>query len=289
MEMKISASVGDWKKGAVNRPKDVRTVQTLLTQVSILIKKKAYHPKGIDGKIAKPPKSSSTVKAILAFQASFMNIPDGVVEPNRTTFKRLKTTLKRRQFPARPNFLPLNQSGRESLFGKFKYRREGNRVILEDDWAEKNIVSVNLPQLSGIPFSWGNGSTSRMRFHRLVADQLRSIWQAWQDAGLINRIQNYGGSYVVRLIRGSSHRLSSHSWGTAFDINTDTNGLGKIPPHVGDNGCVRELVQIANAYGFYWGGHFSRPDGMHFEAAMIGAAPIRMNRNYHGQSQILVA
>jgi hypothetical protein len=32
---------------------------------------------------------------------------------------------------------------------------------------------------------------------------------------------------------------------------------------------VRELVEIANEWGFYWGGHFTRKDGMHFEIAKI--------------------
>jgi len=38
---------------------------------------------------------------------------------------------------------------------------------------------------------------------------------------------------------------------------------------VGQKGCVRELVPIAHENGFYWGGHFSRLDGMHFEIAKI--------------------
>jgi hypothetical protein len=39
---------------------------------------------------------------------------------------------------------------------------------------------------------------------------------------------------------------------------------------LGARGCLRELVEIANGLGFYWGGHFSgRPDGMHFELAEL--------------------
>ncbi|MBP0575977.1 M15 family metallopeptidase [Mycobacterium tuberculosis] len=39
---------------------------------------------------------------------------------------------------------------------------------------------------------------------------------------------------------------------------------------MGAKGCVRELVPIANRFGFYWGGHFStRADGMHFEVAKL--------------------
>ncbi|HBA39063.1 MAG TPA: hypothetical protein DCZ05_04785 [Deltaproteobacteria bacterium] len=32
---------------------------------------------------------------------------------------------------------------------------------------------------------------------------------------------------------------------------------------------VHQLVQIAHRHSFYWGGHFSRRDGMHFEVARI--------------------
>jgi hypothetical protein len=30
-----------------------------------------------------------------------------------------------------------------------------------------------------------------------------------------------------------------------------------------------ELVPIAHRHGFYWGGHFSQRDGMHFEVAQV--------------------
>jgi len=71
---------------------------------------------------------------------------------------------------------------------------------------------------------------------------------------------------VPSFIRGWRTTLSNQSWGTAFDINAAWNGLGRRPPLVGEKGSVRELVQLANQHGFYWGGHFSkRPDGMHFE------------------------
>ncbi|MBP0649891.1 M15 family metallopeptidase, partial [Mycobacterium tuberculosis] len=56
----------------------------------------------------------------------------------------------------------------------------------------------------------------------------------------------------------------------AFDINAEWNPLGVEPAAMGAKGCVRELVPIANRFGFYWGGHFStRADGMHFEVAKL--------------------
>ena len=86
---------------------------------------------------------------------------------------------------------------------------------------------------------------------------------------LHTKILSYAGAFYPRFIRGSKTQLSNHSWGTAFDINVPQNGLGKKPAMIGEIGCVREIVPIANEYGLYWGGHFTRMDGMHFEIAKI--------------------
>ena len=76
--------------------------------------------------------------------------------------------------------------------------------------------------------------------------------------------------WVPRLVRGSATNLSSHAWGTAFDINAGWNSMGIRPPKVGEKGSVRKLVSSAIKYGFFWGSWFSelgsRYDGMHFEA-----------------------
>jgi hypothetical protein len=75
---------------------------------------------------------------------------------------------------------------------------------------------------------------------------------------------------VPIFIRGNTTTLSNHAFGTAFDINADQNSLGARPALVGQRGSTRELVPLANKWGFYWGGHFgSRPDGMHFEIAFL--------------------
>jgi hypothetical protein len=109
-----------------------------------------------------------------------------------------------------------------------------------------------------------------MRFHKLAAAQLTGLWTDWDNAGLLNRILTFDGAFVARFIRGSTTTLSNHAFGTAFDINAAENPLGARPALVGQRGSTRELVSIANKWGFYWGGHFgSRPDGMHFEIAFL--------------------
>src|SRR5262249_2094369 len=130
------------------------------------------------------------------------------------------------------------------------------------DWVQRNITWVRVdmgPKLG----------TRAMQFHRLAAGQLRRLWEAWGEAGLLDRVLSYGGSFVPRFVRGSKTELSNHSFGTAFDINVIWNQRGNMPAPVGQKGSVRELVPIANDLGFYWGGHWNNPDGMHFEVAKL--------------------
>ena len=58
----------------------------------------------------------------------------------------------------------------------------------------------------------------RIWFYKAAHGQLRDLWQAWEDAGLLDRLTNWGGSYVPRFIRGSRTTLSNHAFGTAFDL-----------------------------------------------------------------------
>jgi peptidoglycan hydrolase-like protein with peptidoglycan-binding domain len=85
----LSASVGAWEKAAVNRYADVVTVQELLQTAVVKRNQSGFNPGAVDGKIARAPMLSSTVKAIKAFQQTFMSTPDGLIEPNKTTLRKL--------------------------------------------------------------------------------------------------------------------------------------------------------------------------------------------------------
>ena len=111
--------------------------------------------------------------------------------------------------------------------------------------------------------------SARIAFHRLAEKQLRKLFSDWEKEGLTSLILTYGGSYVPRFVRGRPGVLSNHAFGSAFDINVAWNGLGRVPAFVGQKGSVRELVKLANKNGFFWGGHFTRLDGMHFEIAVL--------------------
>ena len=85
----ISDSVGRWEKVAGNLPADVETVQRLLETTAQKLQAPQLDPKGIDGKIAQPPRKSNTVAAIEAFQSRFNISIDGLIEPGRQTWQAL--------------------------------------------------------------------------------------------------------------------------------------------------------------------------------------------------------
>ena len=173
-----------------------------------------------------------------------------------------------------PTLRAATAATRKRLFGEFAFRpaptsRNPEAIEVLGDWAAQNITMVTLPELKGIPV-YNRRSSGRMRFHRKAAGQLEALWAAWGRAGLMDRVRTYEGSYIPRFVRGRPGRLSSHAYGSAFDINQRWNRLGHLPAPAGAEGSVRELVDIASAHGFFWGGHFKgRPDGMHFEVAKL--------------------
>lgn len=226
---------------------------------------------------------NKTLEATKAFQTKYKLGADGVVGPG-TWSKAVALGFhmdipdtnppkpaQSLNFPEKPSFPPVvNNSQRETLFGHITYiaaptANDGDAIKITNSFEKDHIVKVDLPQLAKAT----NGKYTAMRFHKSCAKQLQGFFADIEKAGKLHLIKSYAGAYYPRFIRGKKGVLSNHSYGTAFDINVPQNQLGKTPALMGQDGCVRELVPIAHKWGFYWGGHFDRPDGMHFEVAKI--------------------
>lgn len=248
------------KKGS--RGTDVKSIQYFLNGAG-------YSAGAADGIFG-----NRSVAATKSYQSDNGLTADGIIG-NTTLGKMLSDGLalmpEPTEYPPKPDFGPLvSNSARQNTFGKFRWtdaptsnNREGIKIL--GNWESENIVSVDLPQLSKAT----SGRFTRMRFHKKGAEQLRGLWAAWEREGLLHRILSYEGAFYPRYVRGSRRTLSNHSWGTAFDCNYAWNQLGRVPAAKGTKGSVRELVETANKFGFYWGGHFSRKDGMHWELAKV--------------------
>ena len=170
----------------------------------------------------------------------------------------------------------------ESLFGRFDFVHSPTpdnpeRIEILHNWVEDNIVSLDVPELNNCLFAVDNTyvvrAVGRIQCHKLAAPKFAQLFAEWRKAGLADRVITCAGAFNARLIRGSTTpsraNLSNHSWGSALDINDDQNPRKHVPVALDARGCVRELVEIANSLGFYWGGHFKTKDGMHFELAKL--------------------
>ncbi|MCB1365094.1 MAG: M15 family metallopeptidase [Rhodobacteraceae bacterium] len=99
---------------------------------------------------------------------------------------------------------------------------------------------------------------------RPAAESLARVFETVRkvDPDLYARI-NTSGSLCVRNIRGTSNRISTHSFGLALDLNIDghldnfTDGKTQLGLTI--------LADFFHAEGWVWGAGFQREDSMHFE------------------------
>jgi hypothetical protein len=139
-------------------------------------------------------------------------------------------------------------------------------VSLDEGWQAENIITVDVPQLRGVPTVGGEPFSGRLRFHRVAAPALLAAFEEIERLGLLGDIQSFGGAFAPRVVRGSVSRLSAHALGIAIDINVAANPFGQPPAPEGTPGSVLRLVPVFERHGFVWGGRSSR-DPMHFEYA----------------------
>ena len=247
-----------------------------VTGWQLFLRGKGYLLRETDGRY-----DAESVKASQAWQKDHGLVDDGVLGPRtfgiaqgegfNPGFVDEDASELGPNWPPKPAFGPLDAEARGRTFGQFAFRPAGNprnpeAIEILDDWPQKNIEQVEIPQLVGVD---GAPASGKIRLHKLAIDPFRNFFRLIDDAGLGDRVLSFGGSWAARFVRGSSSKLSNHAYGTAIDINVPWNQLSTVPALKGKRGSVRELVPIANECGLYWGGHFTRGDGMHFELARV--------------------
>jgi hypothetical protein len=197
-------------------------------------------------------------------------------------------------FPAAPgNLTSPSNASRNATFTCFKFiqrpraqRPDKEAIVIKGscdgslaDWTAAKIVQIPVPQLR-----FAKGFNGTVRCHKLAAPMVTKLFEAWENADLLHLIMSYEGCFVPRYKRDQAPpgtgghgekkssaviELSNHSFGSAFDINFPDNMLGSVPAQCGRRGSTRELVKAANDLGWFWGGHFSKQDGMHFEISKV--------------------
>jgi hypothetical protein len=201
---------------------------------------------------------------------------DGIVDDElwgRAMGDGLVVAGSRWSLPEKPSFKPLSVSQKHQRFGTIKSKpaptpKNREAIKITNNWQSEHLVKVVVPQLAGVT---GAPRSGAIFANRLAAEPIQTLFQVWEERGLLHLVRSWAGSWVPRYVRRAPGVLSSHAWGTAFDINAAWNGLSRQPAARGRNGTVIPLVESANECGFWWGGHWKRPDGMHFELVQVNA------------------
>jgi hypothetical protein len=160
----------------------------------------------------------------------------------------------------------LTEAQIKAEFGSFSYTetRPRGAIEIERAWIAANLTEIDTPMLA-------RTRHPKLTMHNKAAAALQRALQSLVSASLDDQILTCAGTWVARHKTWNPARsLSPHSWGIAIDINAEWNGYGVRPPALGQIGSVRELIPYFAAEGFFWGGNFSTPDGMHFEYARTG-------------------
>lgn len=147
----------------------------------------------------------------------------------------------------------------------------GKNGEVDPSWESKNIVYVKTPWK--LVTSWDfKEITKGVRVHKKCADSLKIIFDAiWQAAdknqSKINEwgMNLYAGGFQFRRMTGSS-RLSMHSWGCAIDFDSARNAYSDTTPNFK---LIPPVLEAFANEGWIWGGNWSKPDGMHWQAAIL--------------------
>lgn len=136
------------------------------------------------------------------------------------------------------------------------------------DWQRENLTTITPPYA----MFYDGKKVTKITVHKLAAESLlRVLTKIGQEFTASQRKQygldQFGGVFNFRRKRGGSG-LSTHSWAIAIDLAVALNGFGVAygsQPFM----MPERVVQIFEEEGWTWGGLWSNPDAMHFQAADI--------------------
>jgi len=255
MNTGLSGSVGN---GGANSRDDVIAVQSLLASHGF----KLGRPDGIVG-----PK---TLRAIRSFQQPFMRTPDGRVDPDGLTWRRLsaKPTVPASKPPTSPflRLLPRPEPGTVNV-GLIAV---SNQYMASKLGQPRESYSTDCQPVTNAHLKGHMIVTRVGPLHvQGLAPATESLRQVLTDIAReqpdVYAVLGTAGMLCCRFQRGSNTKISNHSWGTAIDLTIagalDTRGDGKTQYG------LTLIAPIFNRYGWYWGAVFPTEDSMHFEGS----------------------
>ena len=133
-------------------------------------------------------------------------------------------------------------------------------------WQKAHLVTIEPPY----QLFYAGSAVSRIAVHHRCESSLYSILMRISDRfDATDRarygLDEFGGVFNFRVKRGGTS-LSTHAFAAAIDLAVANNPLGAAYGSLPDMMPI-EVVGFFEDEGWEWGGHWSRPDAMHFQAA----------------------
>lgn len=164
----------------------------------------------------------------------------------------------------------MNEWPHQSEVDYFYGNPRGRNGQVSRTWESENIIRIRPPWK--LVTAWDFSPVSSIRIHRRCADSLeRILMNIWQESGesqqKINEwgVNLYAGAFNFRMMTGAS-RLSMHSWGCAIDFDSSRNSYGDVTPNFA---LIPQVLKVFESEGWIWGGEWKKPDGMHWQAALV--------------------
>lgn len=131
------------------------------------------------------------------------------------------------------------------------------------------LVTIQLPY--SMRLAWDKKTTvTRMRCHKDAAEPFKRVFKDLLDHYGLPEIQRlgidlFGGCFEFRLMRGGTE-LSSHSWGTAIDLDPERNKLRETKATARfARPEYKKMIEIFYKHGFISYGVEKGFDYMHWE------------------------
>jgi hypothetical protein len=132
------------------------------------------------------------------------------------------------------------------------------------------LVTIKLPYT----MYYDKQPVNNMRCHNKVANAFLSVFNeilSVYGESKINELEinDFGGCFNYRLMRGSNSKLSAHSWGTAIDLDANRNTLKETSKTARfANPQYKQMIDIFEKHGFMSLGRSFDYDWMHFQYAL---------------------
>ena len=131
------------------------------------------------------------------------------------------------------------------------------------------LVTIELPY--PMKLAWDTKTqVTRMRCHRLVADNFRAVFNELLAHYGLAKIQElgidlFGGCFNFRKMR-QGNSWSKHSWAIAIDLDPARNSMNTpLATARFSRPEYKPMIDIFKKHGFAWGGDLWKKDCMHFE------------------------